>query len=99
MAGGYDWADEFDAYIKASVLEGQHEAAVSFERAGASAGQAFTYRDHYDPLLYVLGAADQGDPARIFNEERVMDALSMTSILSAENVQDELFRTYRGDET
>ena len=78
---GYDWADDFDAYIKAAVIEGRHEAAVNYKNAGPSAGLAFTQRDHYDPLLYVLGAADQGDPARVFNDERVMGALSMTSYI------------------
>lgn len=81
MAGGYDWADEFDAYIKAAVIEGRHGAAINYEKAGPNASQAFTHRDHYDPLLYVLGTADKYEPVRVFNDERVMGALSMTSYI------------------
>lgn len=79
MDGGYGWADEFDAYIKEAISEGRHDAAVNYSRAGQSAARAFSSRDHYDPLLYALGAAGTEDPVRVFNEERVMGSLSMTS--------------------
>ena len=79
--GGYDWADAFDGYIRAAVTEGRYEDAVRYEKAGPAAGRAFTSRDHYDPLLYVLGAADSGEEARVFNDERVMGSLSMTSYI------------------
>ena len=79
QADGYDWADDFDAYIKTAVTEGRHEAVINYGQAGPSARRAFTRRDHYDPLLYALGAADKGDRVRVFNDERVLGALSMTS--------------------
>lgn len=78
---GYDWADEFDAYIKGAVTEGRHEDAIHYQKAGPAARRAFTSRDHYDPLLYVLGAADPGEEVRVFNDERVMGSLSMTSYI------------------
>lgn len=37
--------------------------------------------DHFDPLLYVLGAADDQDPIAVFNEARIYGSLSMTSYL------------------
>ncbi|QQO08781.1 4,5-DOPA dioxygenase extradiol [Breznakiella homolactica] len=80
-SGGYPWADEFDGYIRAAVEEGRYDAAVNYDAAGPSARRAFSSRDHYDPLLYTLGAADSGDPVRIFNSERVMGSLSMTSYI------------------
>ena len=81
LPGGYDWADEFDGYIRDAVTAGRYEDAVNYQKAGPAARRAFTHRDHYDPLLYVLGAADPGENVRVFNDERVLGALSMTSFL------------------
>lgn len=79
--GGYPWADEFDDYIKQAILEKNHDAVIGYEMAGPAARQAFVYRDHYDPLLYVLGASGTDNPVVVFNEGRVLGSLSMTSYL------------------
>lgn len=71
-AGGYPWADAFDGYIRDVVTAGRHEAAVHFEAAGPAARRAFVYRDHYDQLLYALGATENGEKVQVFNEERVV---------------------------
>lgn len=78
---GFGWADDFDAYIKTSILEGRYGDVIRYERAGSSAVRAFAYRDHYDPLLYSLGAADAGEPVKVYNDARVLGSLSMTSYL------------------
>lgn len=79
MDSGFDWADDFDAYIKAAILEGRHGDVLHYETAGPSAAQAFVYRDHYDPLLYALGAAGSGGEVRVFNDARTLGSISMTS--------------------
>ena len=81
MSGGYDWADDFDSFIKESVVEGRHDRAVNYKQAGPAAERAFYSRDHYDPLLYVLGATAGGEAVRVLNDERIMGALSMTSFV------------------
>lgn len=81
MEDGYDWADEFDAYIKAALIEGRPEEVIDYQKAGFAANRSFSYRDHYDPLLYALGAVASDDQVRVFNDERVMGALSMTSYI------------------
>ena len=81
MSGGYPWADEFDAYIKSALLEGRHDDVVHYGRGGTAAGLAFTHRDHYDPLLYALGAVEEGEKVDVHNDERLMGSLSMTSYL------------------
>ncbi len=80
MDGGYDWADAFDAYIRDAILAGRHDDVIHYEAAGASAARAFTHRDHYDPLLYALGAAGDSRPT-VFNDVRTLGAISMTSYL------------------
>ena len=79
--GGYPWADEFDLYIKRAVKDWRHSDAISYERAGASASHAFRTPEHYYPLLYVLGAAEEVEPVKVFNEFRVLGSLSMTGYL------------------
>lgn len=81
MAGGFPWADEFDAYIKRHILAKNFEKAVQYQQAGASAALSFTTLDHYAPLLYVLGAADEADEITVFNDARTMGSLSMTGYI------------------
>lgn len=81
MPGGLPWADDFDAYIRAAVLEGRHEAVMEYGQAGLSARMAFHQRDHYDPLLYALGAAGAEGPVRVYNDARTLGSLSMTSYI------------------
>lgn len=80
-SGGFPWADRFDAYIRDALLAGRHEKAVQYELAGSDAANAFVRRDHYDPLLYALGATEVGESIEVFNDERVMGSLSMTSYI------------------
>ncbi len=80
-AGGFGWADEFDGIIRQRIESGQWDKAVDYRSAGTCAVQAFVTPDHYDPLLYALGAADSADTVTVFNEARVLGSLSMTSYL------------------
>lgn len=79
MEGGYSWADDFDRYIKEAITSGQYNRVVEYPSAGASANHAFTIRDHFDPLLYALGATDAGEPVKVYNDARVLGSISMTS--------------------
>lgn len=81
MKGGYPWADEFDAYIKDAIERREYDKVINYTQAGAAAKKAFVYRDHFDPLLYVLGATTPQDRVSVFNDARVMGSLSMTSYL------------------
>jgi len=81
MEGGYDWAQDFDGYIKRNVLNRDFDAVVDYQKAGPSARQAFPIMDHFAPLLYVLGATDSADKATVFNDACMMGSLSMTSYL------------------
>ena len=79
--GGFQWAGEFDGFIKRAILEGRRDDVQHYERAGKAASLAFTMPDHYAPLLYALGASDEHDSIRVFNEACVLGSLSMTSYI------------------
>jgi len=79
MEGGFDWAYDFDAYIKNHILQGDSKAVIDYQQAGSCAHEAFHTREHFDPLLYALGAAIPGEAVSVFNEHCLMGSLSMTS--------------------
>ena len=81
MEGGYDWADEFDGYIKRNVLARDFDRVADYQQAGSSARLAFPMLDHFAPLLYVLGAADAADSVQVLTDARMKGSLSMTSYL------------------
>ncbi|MGI5898744.1 MAG: 4,5-DOPA dioxygenase extradiol [Christensenellales bacterium] len=81
MEGGYDWAEDFDLYIKQSVLNRDFDNVIDYKRAGNSASLAFKSIDHYAPLLYALGAAEDSQKISVFNDACQLGSISMTSYL------------------
>ncbi len=75
---GYPWADAFDAAIQEAILKHDHERCLSY-LALPGGKESVPTPDHYDPLLYVLGATDPDDTIHIYNDSRTMGSLSMTS--------------------
>jgi Uncharacterized conserved protein len=81
MENGYPWAEEFDEYIKEKILHKEYEDVIHYERAGQSSKMSVPTTDHFYPLLYTLGAADDSDKLKVMNDSCVLGGLSMTSYL------------------
>jgi 4,5-DOPA dioxygenase extradiol len=81
MDGGYPWAVEFDGYVKNRISQGKFSDVIDYKNAGPSARSAFYTTEHFDPLLYVLGAADTGDRPTVMNDSCTLGSLSMTCYL------------------
>ena len=79
--GGFSWALEFDKYMDAAVRSRAIEDILHWERAGESAKYAFFTPDHYYPLLYALGAADDEYVSSAYNHSCTMGSISMTSYI------------------
>jgi 4,5-DOPA dioxygenase extradiol len=75
-----DWATHCDEEIKRRIVEGDHEALVSYETLGPNATLAVPTPEHYYPLLYVLALQGEGERPSFFNNV-VISSLSMTSVL------------------
>jgi len=75
---GFDYANDFDNYIKNAILSKDYDAVVHYERAGNCAKLAFPTPEHFLPLLYALGSLKPSDTATLFNERRIYGSLSMT---------------------
>ncbi len=57
----YDWAIRFEQRAKEMMLAGESRSLIAYENLGSEALLAIPTPDHYLPLLYVLGARQQGD--------------------------------------
>lgn len=80
MDGGYPWAVNFQSRVTKAVKEKDYSSLINYRKI-QDAGKAFTTVDHYAPLLYVLGAADEKDKIEIFNDKQTLGSISMTSYL------------------
>jgi len=57
----YDWAVRFEQSAREWMLAGDHAPLIGYEQLGRDAMLSAPTPDHYLPLLYVLGAQQDGD--------------------------------------
>lgn len=81
QAYAYDWAQEINATFKQHIVDGNHAALVDYRALGKAAALAIPTREHYLPLLYVLGTQRKADALAFFNDVPVGGSLSMTSVV------------------
>jgi 4,5-DOPA dioxygenase extradiol len=75
------WAVEFDRKVADAVLAGDVESLVDPRAFGAQLWrQAHPTLEHYQPLLYALGAREESDAVSFPYEEMQMGTLSMRSV-------------------
>ena len=71
------WAVEFDAWIKGRLEARDDDALIGDLSKAPSGSLAVPTPDHYDPLLYVLGAADEKEKPRFEYEGIQNGSISM----------------------
>ena len=76
-----DWAYQFDQVVRSAVLEHDIEALLSLYPETADALLAHPTADHWLPLLYAVGAANESDPVHFSNEGFDWGSLSMRNII------------------
>lgn len=76
----YDWAVAFDGMVKQWILDENHESIIQYHKQGREAALSINSAEHYKPLLYVLGAQDQGEPVSFFAEKVWGGSVSMRSV-------------------
>jgi 4,5-DOPA dioxygenase extradiol len=57
----YDWAVRFERAAKEMMLAGDLKPLIDYESLGKDAALSIPTPDHYLPLLYILGAGQQGE--------------------------------------
>ena len=78
---GTEWSNDFDHYIKDSILKRDYGSVMNYAGRKESSALAVPTTDHLDPLFYILGASDRKDNITVLNEARILGSLSMTSYL------------------
>ena len=76
---GYDWAVEFDVWVRDRLVERDSELLAAYRDAGRSAQLSVPTPDHYLPLLAAAGAAG-GDSAAFVYEGMELGGLSMRCV-------------------
>lgn len=75
----FDWAVEFDAWIK-QQLESKNYAALATEYNKTEIGKlSVPSLDHYLPMLYVVGASDDNDQLKFIYEKIQNGSIAMRS--------------------
>jgi 4,5-DOPA dioxygenase extradiol len=76
-ASPYDWAVEFDQWVHEKIEKRDFSSLTDYEKAGASGKLSVPTVDHYVPLLYTLGLADEREDIRQTYEEVTFGGISM----------------------
>ena len=79
----FPWARDFDQAI-ADLVQAADFAGVGKWPALPGAKESVPTTEHFVPLLYVLGAARQGEPVQAICQQYVFGSLSMTGIVIGE---------------
>jgi 4,5-DOPA dioxygenase extradiol len=77
----YDWAERFNGQMRQAILADQPQRVIDFADLGRDAELSAPTPDHFWPLLYVLGAREPGDRARLVNDRIEYGSLAMTMVV------------------
>ncbi|HCK81945.1 MAG TPA: 4,5-DOPA dioxygenase extradiol [Candidatus Competibacter sp.] len=77
----YSWAEAFDADLTTKLEAGDFRAAADYQALGEIARLSHPTVEHYLPVLYPLGAADEKDRLEFFNVGFDLASLSMRSFI------------------
>ena len=76
----YEWAVEFDEWVRDRLIANDEAGLIAFEELGALARQAHPTREHYLPLLYAAALRRSGDELSFFHEGIEMGSMSMRGV-------------------
>jgi 4,5-DOPA dioxygenase extradiol len=76
----YDWAVRFNDFVRQTLVAGDRNALVDYPALGPDAMLSAPTPEHYLPLLYVLGAAYDDEPAHFFNDAIELGSISMLGV-------------------
>ncbi|MFI5263563.1 MAG: dioxygenase, partial [Candidatus Kapaibacterium sp.] len=81
MAGGYDWAIEFDEKIRTALEKRDHKSIIGYEQFGSAARLAVPTNEHYLPMLYAIALQGKNENVSFFNAKNMAGSISMRSMI------------------
>ncbi len=78
---GFDWAQRFMRGMREAIEADQAQRVLDFAALGRDAELSAPTPEHFWPLLYVLGAREPGDRARIVNDRIAYGSLGMATVV------------------
>jgi 4,5-DOPA dioxygenase extradiol len=72
----YDWAIEFDEWVKNKIDIRDFDSLINFEKQGTAARLSVPTMDHYIPLIYALALAEESEDIA-YTYEGIETSLSM----------------------
>lgn len=79
-AAPYDWAVQFNDFVRDHVQRGEHGPLIDYEKLGQAARMSIPTPEHYLPLLYVLGAQQDNEAASVLTDGIDLGSISMLSV-------------------
>ncbi|MDZ4756934.1 MAG: 4,5-DOPA dioxygenase extradiol [Bacteroidota bacterium] len=76
----YDWAVEFDEWVKMRINDRNFTDIIAYEKAGKSGSLAVPTPDHYIPLLYSVALTEPNEKIEHTYEEVSFGGMSMRTI-------------------
>ena len=80
-AAAFDWTKEFDSKIENLIRTRDFSGIAEIKPRDSLTRMAHPTIDHFLPLLYTLGAADEADTPHFFAEGFDLGSISMRSVL------------------
>ena len=78
---GYDWAEEANSKIKDLIISRDLKGLSRVEHSGMEMNLAIPTAEHYLPLLYTMGLAENDEQHYFFNDISIGGSLSMCSVV------------------
>lgn len=83
QSAGFDWALRFNAHMRAAIVSGDFAQVVNYQAFGQDAVLSVPTSEHFLPLLYVLGAKQEGDTVEIAADGIELGSISMMTVVIA----------------
>ena len=80
-AAPHPWAVRFNEFAKQAIVEGRPDALFAGAAISQDARLSIPTPEHFWPLLYVLGARQDGDAVRFITDSIDLGAISMTGVV------------------
>jgi 4,5-DOPA dioxygenase extradiol len=77
---GLDWAIEADETMRSLLVKGDDAGVMQFPESSRAARLAVPTREHFYPLLYILGLREANEEPRFFADQVTLGSLSMRSV-------------------